>query len=100
MRSIKTIKQAEEKFYERVWLERHIVSKEWSNWMNEYLESGDENKINIVKDALKAEEDIKEKYKNDSDFITPCTDYEWGMINGKLSALRWVLGSDWDELYT
>jgi hypothetical protein len=26
--------------------------------------------------------------------------FEWGMINGKLSALRWVLGEDWDELYT
>lgn len=28
------------------------------------------------------------------------THFEWGMINGKLSALRWMLGEDWDELYT
>jgi hypothetical protein len=30
----------------------------------------------------------------------PWSDFEWGMINGKLSALRWMLGEDWDELYT
>jgi hypothetical protein len=27
-------------------------------------------------------------------------DFDWGMWNGKLSALRWVLGSDWDFLDT
>jgi hypothetical protein len=25
---------------------------------------------------------------------------EWGMINGKLSALCWFYGENWDELYT
>ena len=32
--------------------------------------------------------------------LGPWDDFHWGMINGKLSALRWVTGEDWDELYT
>ncbi|MNR32650.1 hypothetical protein D3C85_1502550 [compost metagenome] len=26
--------------------------------------------------------------------------FEWGTINGKLSAIRWMLGDEWDNLDT
>lgn len=32
--------------------------------------------------------------------FAPYSHFEWGMINGKLSALRWVLGDAWDMLDT
>lgn len=32
--------------------------------------------------------------------LGPWTNFEWGMINGKLSAIRWVLGDEWDMLDT
>ncbi|HET9658416.1 MAG TPA: hypothetical protein VFP72_23895 [Kineosporiaceae bacterium] len=32
--------------------------------------------------------------------LRPCeTEFEWGMWNGKLSALRWILGEEWDSLH-
>lgn len=47
--------------------------------------------------AITAADDMKEKYPGE---LGPYTDFEWGMLNGKLSALRWVLGDEWDMLDT
>jgi len=48
--------------------------------------------------ALKAAAKVEQKYglKN----LGPWDAFEWGMLNGKLSALRWVLGDEWDMLDT
>ena len=47
--------------------------------------------------ALEAAERVKERRTD----VRPVeSDFEWGMWNGKLSTLRWVLGEDWDFLDT
>ena len=48
--------------------------------------------------ALKAARATKKQLGKEN--IGPWTDFEWGMRNGKLSALRWMLGEDWDMLDT
>jgi len=48
--------------------------------------------------ALKIAAKVEKKYGLDN--LGSWDDFEWGMINGKLSALRWVLGEEWDSLYT
>jgi hypothetical protein len=52
----------------------------------------------IWEGARKSARTVEKRYglKN----LGPWDDFDWGMINGKLSALRWVLGDGWDMLDT
>jgi hypothetical protein len=47
--------------------------------------------------ALKSARNKESMYPDE---LGPWTDFEWGMLNGKLSALRWILGDEWDMLDT
>jgi hypothetical protein len=91
LRSESEIIAAEQEFFDRVWYERHLVGR-----MKH--ESGESPMTpEIYRMALAAAERVKDERPG----IRPCNDdFEWGMWNGKLSALRWVLGDDWDFLDT
>jgi len=52
----------------------------------------------IWEGALKAAKTVEKDIGIEN--LGPFDDFEWGMINGKLSALRWVLGDEWDMLDT
>jgi len=89
------IGDAVEKLIDQVWYNRCHVP------MFENLNNGTETcDPEIWKGALKAAEKIRAKYDVEGGELGPFTDLEWGMINGKLSALRWAGGDEWDSLDT
>lgn len=88
------ILEALERLFDQVWYNRH-----WNHRIN--IEEGRESITpDVWKMALEAAAQVEGKYKHDPDALGPWTDFEWGMLNGKLSALRWVLGDEWDFLDT
>jgi hypothetical protein len=48
----------------------------------------------VWKGALASAKKMEENYGLEN--LGPWDDFEWGMMNGKLSALRWVLGEEWE----
>lgn len=107
-RSLSEILEAEDLLFHQVWYNRHwnlrigveegrikLVDKEI------YPRQGVTSET-ILRDvwegALKAARKVEQKYGKQN--LGPWDDFEWGMVNGKLSALRWALGDEWDMLDT
>ena len=91
-RSEAEIIEAIDELFDKVWYNRHKI-------LRMKVEEG-ESLVNeeIWKGALKAAAKVEKKYGKKA--LGPWDDFDWGMINGKLSALRWVLGDEWDMLDT
>ena len=72
-------------------------------WEKGFKEKGYKYSQNHIQEeiwdgALRAAQSKEEEHGKDK--MGPWDDFEWGMINGKLSALRWSLGEEWDMLDT
>ena len=92
LRSIAEIKEMIEEFVDKIWYDRHLSLKY-------HVDNGLETiPIEIWNMALDAEQQVINKYGDEN--LGPYSDFEWGMLNGKLSALRWVMGDEWDILDT
>jgi len=81
-----------DEFTDRIWYDRHQLLK---HRVENKSTKVDEK---IWEGALKAARRVEEKYGIES--LGPHSDFDWGMLNGKLSALRWIFGDEWDMLDT
>jgi hypothetical protein len=109
-RLLSEILEAEHLLYRQVWYKRHwnlrtsiekgkhkLVAKD--EWNKQQPERRQKMTIDSVWSmALAAAKRTEEEIGPEK--LGPWSDFEWGMINGKLSALRWVMGSEWDFLDT
>jgi hypothetical protein len=107
-RRLSEILEAEHLLFRQVWYNRH-----WN--LRIAIERGDHHVVpeneysrdpylphqtvdTIWAGALAAAKKTEEEVGIEN--LGPWDDFDWGMINGKLSALRWMLGDDWDMLDT
>lgn len=111
-RGLTEILAAHETLWRQVWYNRHknreweiekgkiklVPREKWEKWEKTKGYNAKEIIDEVWKGALKAAKRTERELGKDN--VGPWTDFEWGMINGKLSALRWVLGDEWDMLDT
>jgi hypothetical protein len=92
-RTLTEILEAEQELYDKVWYVRQLIR-------NEKIEAGEHDPLpsGLEEQAGEAMRAIEECYGIDN--VGPWDDWGWGFINGKLSALRWVIGNEWDFLDT
>jgi hypothetical protein len=86
------ILEALEELFDKIWYNRH-------KGLMYDVENG-RAKIDpeILVLAKRAAKRVEKKWGKKN--LDPWDDFEWGMLNGKMSALRWVLGDEWDFLDT
>jgi hypothetical protein len=86
------ILEALDLLWHQIWYNRH------QNWLYRIAQGEKVSHSEILKQAKAAAKRVEKKYGKKN--LGPWSDFEWGVLNGKMSALNWVLGEEWDFLDT
>lgn len=107
-RRLAEILEAEHLLFRQIWYNRHwnlrIAIEEGRHSVvpkSEYSTTPyrhDQTLDTVWEGALAAAKRTEDEVGKEN--LGPWDDFEWGMLNGKLSALRWILGYEWDMLDT
>lgn len=104
-RSLTEILESIDEFEQKVWYGRHgLLADSVRKKKVKIVDKRTKDEYNpreITREIWEAAEasarKIEEKFPDDHG---PWNDFDWGMLSGKLSTLRWILGDDWDMLNT
>jgi hypothetical protein len=90
MRSSEEIETALAEIEDKVWYDRHMMLAEPAQTSQLDLWGSQFDTAELYAQKM------REKYGAEN--LGPYSDFAWGMLCGKLSALRWIEGSEWDDL--
>lgn len=110
-RGISELIKVHELLFDQVWYNRHkyhmweiekgkvkiVTHEEWDRLLAKNKKNHSKLIVDSVYRKAKAAA-LRVEKKRGKENLGPWTDFEWGMINGKLSAIRWMLGDEWDML--
>jgi len=101
-RELSEIIKEENKLFDIIWYHRYKMRvyriTEEVNASPEIQNKREEIKKRVLEVAITAAKKIEKRHGKKN--LGPWDDFELGMLHGKLSALRWVLGDEWDFLDT